>query len=169
MSEEPSEEEGFEEEDVEEPQEDPLEAALRRAEEAEREIAYREADLQNARKRFAQERAELARYGAQHLARRMVGVLTDVERALANLGEEEDGPVLQGLRLLHERLSTELEAAGITRIPAKGAGFDPSSMEAITTVPAQEEQPSGLVVEELEPGFMLHDRVLVPSRVVVAS
>ena len=71
-----------EEPEVEPEPVDPLTEALQRAEAAEKEIAYREADLQNARKRFAQDRADIARYGAQHLARRMVSVLLDVGRAL---------------------------------------------------------------------------------------
>lgn len=147
---------------------DPLTEALARAEVAEKEIAYREADLQNARKRFAQDRAELARYGAQHLARRMVSVLLDVGRGLATT-EGDDGPASEALRLLHDRLTAELKAAGVVRIEAKGQPFDPSTMEAITTVPASEDHPAGQVIEELEAGFMLHDRVLQASRVVVAA
>ena len=147
---------------------DPLTEALARAEAAEKEIAYREADLQNARKRFAQDRAELARYGAQHLARRMVSVLLDVGRGLAT-AEGDDGPASEALRLLHDRLTAELKAAGVVRIEAKGQPFDPSTMEAITTVPASEDHPAGQVIEELEAGFMLHDRVLQASRVVVAA
>lgn len=147
---------------------DPLTEALQRAEAAEKEIAYREADLQNARKRFAQDRAEITRYGAQHLARRMVSVLLDVGRGLAST-EGEEGPAVEALRLLHDRLTAELKAAGVVRIEAKGNAFDPSKMEAITTVPATEEHPAGQVIEELEAGFMLHDRVLQASRVVVAA
>jgi molecular chaperone GrpE (heat shock protein) len=147
---------------------DPLTEALARAEAAEKEIAYREADLQNARKRFAQDRAELARYGAQHLARRMVSVLLDVGRGLATT-EGDDGAASEALRLLHDRLTAELKAAGVVRIEAKGHTFDPSTMEAITTVPASDDHPAGQVIEELEAGFMLHDRVLQASRVVVAA
>ena len=157
-----------EEPEVEPEPVDPLTAALERAETAEKEIAYREADLQNARKRFAQDRAEIVRYGAQHLARRMVSVLLDVERGLSTTGDDE-GPAAAALRLLHDRLIVELKAAGVVRIEAKGAPFDPSKMEAITTVPASDDYPAGQVIEELEAGFMLHDRVLQASRVVVAA
>ncbi|MBV19457.1 MAG: nucleotide exchange factor GrpE [Euryarchaeota archaeon] len=157
-----------EEPEVEPEPVDPLTEALERAEAAEKEIAYREADLQNARKRFAQDRAEITRYGAQHLARRMVSVLSDVDRGLAST-EGDDGPAAQALRLLHDRLTAELKAAGVVRIEAKGNPFDPSKMEAITTVPATEDHPAGQVIEELEAGFMLHDRVLQASRVVVAA
>ena len=148
---------------------DPLDKALARAEHAEREIAYKEADLQNARKRFAQERADLVRFGAQHLARRITSVLVDVDRALSNLPDEAEGPVLEGLQMLRERLASELASSNVTRINAKGQPFDPTTMEAITTVPASDQHPTGQVVDELEPGFMLHDRVLSPARVVVAS
>ena len=157
-----------EEPEVEPEPVDPLTEALERAEAAEKEIAYREADLQNARKWFAQDRAEITRYGAQHLARRMVSVLSDVDRGLAST-KGDDGPAAQALRLLHDRLTAELKAAGVVRIEAKGNPFDPSKMEAITTVPATEDHPAGQVIEELEAGFMLHDRVLQASRVVVAA
>lgn len=157
-----------EEPEVEPEPVDPLTEALERAEAAEKEIAYREADLQNARKRFAQDRADITRYGAQHLARRMVSVLLDVGRGLAST-EGDDGPAAQALRLLHDRLTAELKAAGVVRIEAKGNPFDPSTMEAITTVPATEDHPAGQVIEEIEAGFMLHDRVLQASRVVVAA
>jgi molecular chaperone GrpE len=66
-------------------------------------------------------------------------------------------------------LTAELKAAGVVRIEAKGQPFDPSIMEAITTVPASEDHSAGQVIEELEAGFMLHDRVLQASRVVVAA
>ncbi|DAC11687.1 MAG TPA: nucleotide exchange factor GrpE [Candidatus Poseidoniaceae archaeon] len=157
-----------EEPEVEPEPVDPLTEALQRAETAEKEIAYKEADLQNARKRFAQDRADLVRYGAQHLARRMISVLLDVERGLSTTGDD-DGPAAGALRLLHDRLIAELKAAGVVRIEAKGHAFDPSKMEAITTVPASDEHPAGQVIEELEAGFMLHDRVLQASRVVVAA
>ena len=68
-----------------------------------------------------------------------------------------------------DALVPELKAAGVVRIEAKGNAFDPSKMEAITTVPATDEHPAGQVIEELEAGFMLHDRVLQASRVVVAA
>ena len=83
--------------------------------------------------------------------------------------EGEEGPAVEALRLLHDRLTAELKAAGVVRIEAKGNAFDPSKMEAITTVPATDEHPAGQVIEELEAGFMLHDRVLQASRVVVAA
>ena len=98
----------------------------------------------------------------------MVSVLLDVERGLSTTGDDE-GPAAAALRLLHDRLIAELKAAGVVRIEAKGAPFDPSKMEAITTVPASDDYPAGQVIEELEAGFMLHDRVLQASRVVVAA
>ena len=156
-----------EEPEVEPEPVDPLTEALQRAEAAERKSPTARPTFRT-RKRFAQDRADIARYGAQHLARRMVSVLLDVERGRAST-EGEDGPAVEALRLLHDRLTAELKAAGVVRIEAKGNAFDPSKMEAITTVPATDEHPAGQVIEELEAGFMLHDRVLQASRVVVAA
>ena len=157
-----------EEPEVEPEPVDPLTEALQRAEAAEKEIAYREADLQNVRKRFAQDRADITRYGAQHLARRMVSVLLDVGRGLAST-EGDDGPAAEALRLLHDRLTAELKAAGVVRIEAKGNAFDPSKMEAITTIPPSDAYPNGTVVDVLEQGYMYKSKVILVARVVVAS
>ncbi len=156
-----------------EPQEeilvDPLQEALERAESAEKEIAYRDAEIQNIRKRSLAEKSEILRYGTMPLARRMVSVLTDVDRALQSIDAEDQSPVAQGLRLLRNKLWHELSADGIVEIDAKSKPFDPSTMEAVMTIPANEQFPSGTVVDLLEAGFIYKDKVMVAARVVVAS
>ncbi len=148
---------------------DPLEEALLRAEKAEKEIAYKDAEIQNVRKRLMAEKAELVQYSGMGLARRMLTVLGDVDRALDNLDKEDSSAVAQGLRLLRNKMWHELSADGVTAIEAKDQPFDPAKMEAITTIPASDAYPSGNVVDVLESGYMYKQRVLLAARVVVAS
>ncbi len=163
-------EEGSEalEEEAEE-ERDPLEVALERAEFAEKEIAYKEAEIQNVRKRLMGEKADLIQYGGMGLARRMLTILGDVDRAMTGIEDDDQSPVAQGLRLLRNKMWHELQADGVSQIEAKGAVFDPSKMEAITTIPPNDNFPNGTVVDVLEQGYMYKSKVLLVARVVVAS
>ena len=148
---------------------DPLEEAIQRAETAEKEIAYKDAEIQNVRKRLMAEKSALIQYGGMGLARRMIPILNDVDRALSQVDEDDESPVAQGLRLLRNKLWRELEADGIKAIDARGNEFNPATMEAITTIPASEQFPAGQVIDVLEPGYMYKERVLRAARVVVAT
>lgn len=148
---------------------DPLEEANLRAEKAEKEIAYKDAEIQNVRKRLMAEKAELIQYSGMGLARRMLTVLGDVDRAIANLDDDDTSAVAQGLRLLRNKMWHELAADGVVGIEAKEQSFDPAKMEAITTIPASDAFPAGKVVDVLEAGYMYKQRVLTAARVVVAS
>ena len=154
---------------IDEEELDPLEQANLRADKAEKEIAYKDAEIQNVRKRLMAEKAELIQYSGMGLARRMLTVLADVDRALANLDEDDTSAVAQGLRLLRNKMWHELSSDGVVAIEAKGQDFDPAKMDAITTIPSSETFPAGKVVDVLESGYMYKQRVLVASRVVVAS
>ena len=148
---------------------DPLEQALQRAEAAEKEIAYRDAEIQNVRKRLLAEKAEVIQYGSMGLARRMLDVLADVDRALQNVDDSDESPLAVGLRLLRNKTWHELSSDGVIQIEAKGQVFEPVNMEAVTTIPASEQFPAGIVVEVLEAGYMYKAKVIRPARVVVAT
>ena len=165
----PTDEENMDSEEELEEERDPLEVALERAEFAEKEIAYKEAEIQNVRKRMMGEKADLIQYGGMGLARRMLTILGDVDRAMAGIEEDDQSPVAQGLRLLRNKMWHELQADGVAHIEAKGAIFDPSKMEAITTIPPSEAFPNGTVVDVLEQGYMYKSKVILVARVVVAS
>jgi molecular chaperone GrpE len=141
---------------------DPLTEAISRAEAAEKEITYRDAEIQNVRKRLMSEKAVAIQYGGMGLARKMLTVLADIDRALS-VNEDE------GLRLIRTKMWTELSSDGVQEIPTKGERFDPTKMEAITTLPPSEDFPANSVIDELESGYLYKDRVLIPARVVVAS
>ena len=141
---------------------DPLADALQRAETAEKEITYRDAEIQNTRKRLMSEKATAIQYGGMGMARKMLNVLADIDRALS-VNEDE------GLTLIRTKMWSELSSDGVSKIETKGGKFDPTKMEAITTLPPSEEFPANQVIDELEAGYMYKERVLVPARVVVAS
>ena len=141
---------------------DPLTEAIQRAESAEKEISYRDAEIQNVRKRLMSEKATALQYGGMGMARKMLSVLGDIDRALSASEDE-------GLGLIRSKMWSELSSDGVTRIETKDAKFDPTRMEAITTLPPSEEFPANSVIDELEAGYMYKDRVLIPARVVVAS
>ena len=152
------------EEAVEEVEEtDPLAEAIQRAEDAEKEITYRDAEIQNVRKRLMSEKATAIQYGGMGMARKMLGILGDIIDRALSVDEDE------GLSLIRSKMWSELSGDGVVKIDAKGQKFDPTKMEAITTLPPSEDFPANQVIDELEAGYMYKDRVLIPARVVVAS
>ena len=141
---------------------DPLAEAIARAEAAEKEISYRDAEIQNVRKRFMAEKSTAIQYGGMGMARKMLNILSDIDRALSV--SEDDG-----LSLIRSKMWSELSGDGVTKIQTKGEKFDPTKMDAITAIPPSEDFPSNSVIDELEAGYLYKDRVLIPARVVVAS
>ena len=154
-----------EDETIEPTLEEKLAEAIVRAEKAEAEITYKDADIINIRKRNASDRAELMKFAGFNLSGRILPVLDSLERALDNA---EDGPLTDGIRLTRDNLLDALQAEGGTPIEV-GSDFDPNVMEALTTLPASEEHPDGTVIQTLESGWMYKDRVLRPARVVVSK
>ena len=141
---------------------DPLAEAIARAEAAEKEISYRDAEIQNVRKRFMAEKSVAIQYGGMGMARKMLNILGDIDRALSV--NEDDV-----LSLIRSKMWSELSGDGVTKIETKGEKFDPTKMEAITAIPPSDEFPPNSVIDELEAGYLYKDRVLMPARVVVAS
>ncbi|MDP6870277.1 MAG: nucleotide exchange factor GrpE [Candidatus Poseidoniaceae archaeon] len=141
---------------------DPLVEAITRAELAEKEITYRDAEIQNIRKRLMSEKAIAIQYGGMGMARKMLVILSDIDRALSVNDDE-------GLALIRSKMWTELLSEGVSRVEAKGQKFDPNCMEAITTIQPTEEFPANTVIDVIEEGYMFKERILIPARVVVAS
>ncbi|DAC25791.1 MAG TPA: nucleotide exchange factor GrpE [Candidatus Thalassarchaeaceae archaeon] len=143
-----------------------LEAALH---EVEKEMLYKQAEVQNALAQVTKVRSEGTRYGGMGLARRIVGSVENLERAIDHIDDDDENPISSALRMVHKDLLASLKVEGVEPIEALGLPFDPAKMEAITTVPSTEEYGPGMVVSVLESGWVLRDRVLKVARVVVAS
>jgi molecular chaperone GrpE len=119
------------------------------------------AEFDNYRKRVARDQQELAARAHERLVRELVPVLDDLERALAHEGDIEEG-----VRLIHRRLSEALTKEGLTEVETDGT-FDPHTQEALLSQPSEAEE--GTVIQVLQKGYRLGDRVLRPARVVISQ
>src|SRR5690606_37062187 len=128
-----------------------------------------QAELDNYRKREAREREDDARYRALPLARDLLAVIDNLERAVA-AGRKTDNveDVVQGVEMVARQLVDVLAQHHVLPIPAEGEPFDPHQHDAISQIPTNEHPPL-TILQEAERGYMLHDRVLRPSKVIVAK
>ena len=151
-----------------------LRAALAAAREEARQNQERwvreRADLENVKRRTAKERADAVRYGTEGLIRDMLPILDNLERALGHAkGSGEGKALLDGVELVQKGFRDTLERHGVTRIDApRGTRFDPTVHEAVAHVETAADEPNG-VIEQLQPGYRLHDRLLRPALVTVAK
>jgi len=134
------------------------------------ELAQRtRADFENYRKRVAKETSEALARGKAELARELLPVIDNLERALesgSDPGAHE--PLVKGVGLVLEELRGRLAGAGVQAFDPKGEKFDPELHEALSAQPAEGTEP-GLVIETLEKGYRLNGQVLRPARVVVSK
>ena len=124
------------------------------------------ADFENYRKRAARDQESLVARAAERLVRELLPVLDDLERALQAAEQHEEAKLEEGVRLVHRQLAETLRKEGLEEIPTDGK-FDPHLHEALLAQPAEAE--AGTVIEVLQKGYRLGDRVLRPARVVVAE
>ena len=146
--------------------EDRLAEAEAKAEEHLDDLKRLAAEFENYRKRTARDQASLVARAAERLVKELLPVLDDLERALVAADEHEEAKLEDGVRLVHRSLADALRREGLEEIPAEGA-FDPHVHEALLSQPS--EAVEGTVIEVLQKGYRLGDRVLRPARVVVAA
>jgi molecular chaperone GrpE len=125
------------------------------------------ADFDNYRKRVAREQAELTTRANERLVNELLPVLDDLERALEAAAEHEEAKLEEGVQLVHRSLVALLERHGLSEIAAEGS-FDPHVHEALLAQPAEGAE-EGSVLQVLQKGYRLGDRVLRPARVIVAE
>lgn len=127
------------------------------------------AEFENYQKRARRDLDEERRYAHLPLARELLPILDNLQRALGvERREGEQHPMLRGVALVETQLLNALRRFGVTPIEALGRPFDPMVHEAVAQEP-RADAPPGTVVGVLEPGYRLHERVLRPARVVVAA
>jgi molecular chaperone GrpE len=124
------------------------------------------AEFENYRKRAAREQESLVARAHERLVKELVPVLDDLARALEAAERHEEAQLEEGVRLVHRQLAAVLAKEGLSEIATEGA-FDPNIHEALLSQPSDE--PEGSVIEVIQKGYTLGDRVLRPARVVVAS
>jgi len=126
------------------------------------------ADFENYQKRAQRDIAQERRYAHGPLALDLLPIFDNFERALAAAKQAgESGPLVQGVALIQNQVLDILKRHGITRIEAQGKPFDPNLHQAVMQQPSP--QPPNTVLQVLEQGFMIHDRVLRPARVIVSA
>lgn len=145
-----------------------LEAAKSRADEATYNWQRSAADFANYKRRTDEERSLMTQMGTALLISKLLGVLDDFDRALASVPPDAHEGWLEGIRLVERKLRAVLESEGVTPIAALGEPFDPNLHEAVVHEPTTK-YADNTVIDELQRGYRLHERVLRPSMVKVAN
>jgi molecular chaperone GrpE len=153
------------------PEQDRLGELLKELEEVRQHVLYAQAETQNVRRRLEQEKLTAATYAATGFARDMLSVKDNLDRALAAVPDDvREDERLKGLITGIEVTARELDSVfarnGITRIEAMGQPLDPNRHQAMVEIPSDAE--AGTVVQEMQAGYMIKDRLLRPALVGVA-
>ena len=128
------------------------------------------AELANIVQRNRNERELMQRYRSQDLAKKLLPVIDNLERAIAaEVTDEQSISLKKGVEMVLESLNVALKEEGIEEIPAKGEQFDPNIHQAVQIVPVSEGVEADTIVEVLQKGYKLQDRVLRASMVIVAQ
>jgi len=124
------------------------------------------AEFDNFRKRIARDQEAQSARAHEKLVKELLPVLDDLERALVAAEEHEEAKLEEGVRLVHRELRSALGKEGLVEIETDGV-FDPHVHEALLTQPS--EQADGTILEVIQKGYRLGDRVLRPARVVISQ
>lgn len=149
--------------------EEQLNAALAERDQFKDKWARALADLENYRRRVQREMEEDRKYAALPMLKSLLPAFDGFDRALqaASVSKNTD-ELIKGIKMTVKQLETALNGFGAKFIPAVGLPFDPNMHEAISQVPSAEHPPM-TVLHDVERGYMLHDRVVRPSKVIVAK
>ncbi|MCA9243598.1 MAG: nucleotide exchange factor GrpE [Phycisphaerales bacterium] len=127
------------------------------------------AEMQNMQKRVSREKEESLRYAAADFARQLLTVIDDLDKARETARDaSEVAPMAKAIEIVHDNFLKALQSLHIQPIEAVGKPFDPAYHEALMQQPT-DEHPPGTVIGEVSRGFKMHERVVRPTRVIVAS
>ena len=164
------EKEEFREEDAEETEEEKLKNEIKTLKEEKIRLL---AEMENLRKRFDREKIDSIKFGSINFARDILSPGDNLERALSAINKEEDHPesiknLIEGLLMVKKELSSALEKNGITKIDTLNKKFDPNLHQAMMEI-ENNELDEGVVVQEIQTGYMMYDRLLRPAMVGVSK
>lgn len=129
-----------------------------------------QAEFDNYRKRTLKERMELLKTANENLLVSILPVIDDFDRAMQTLDlEEEDSHTIDGINLIYNKFQEFLKQNGVKEIEAKGRNFDTDLHEAITKIPAPTEELKGKIVDVVQKGYYLNDKVIRFSKVVIGE
>lgn len=128
------------------------------------------AEFENYKKRTTKERMDFFQYASQDMMTTMLGVLDDFERALKDISNNGSKSDLQGVELIYNKFKSKLEEKGLQPLEVKtGDTFNVDLHEAITQIPAPSEDLKGKIVDVIETGYKLHERVIRFAKVVTGQ
>lgn len=163
-------EETMETEEIDIPEVSEVEDLTNKFSEMEDKFLRARAEIANMSNRNKNEREQLIRYRSQDLGKKLLPAIDNLERALATeVTDDQSASLKKGVEMVLESLTVALKEEGITEIKAEGETFDPNLHQAVQTVPAEDDVASETIVNVLQKGYQLHDRVLRPAMVVVAQ
>jgi molecular chaperone GrpE len=128
-----------------------------------------QAEFENYQKRAQRDSTQALRFAQAPLAFDILAALDNLDRAVAAAQQAgETGPLVQGVAMVQSQLLDMFRRHGVTRLDAQGEPFDPNFHQAVMQQPSKE-HPAGTVMQVLEHGYRIHDRVLRPARVIVSA
>ena len=161
-----------EQESSEEPtnEQDPLEKAQSEIEQLKTQILYKTAEFDNYRKRTLKEKAELILNGGEKAVSAILPIIDDMERAIDNGAKTDDPAVLrEGMELIYNKFIKALESLGVKEIETLDADFDTDVHEAVAMVPGMGDDKKGKVIDCLQKGYQLNDKVIRHAKVAVGQ
>lgn len=128
------------------------------------------AEFENYKKRTTKERMEFFQYASQDMMVSMLGILDDFERALKEIAKNGNEDDLKGVELIYQKFKNKLIEKGLKPIEVKaGDDFNVDFHEAITQIPSPEPELKGKIVDVIETGYQLHDKVIRFTKVVIGN
>jgi len=128
------------------------------------------AEFENYKKRTSKERIELFRTANQEVLQAMLPVLDDFDRAMVQISKSEDEVLLKGVELIHEKLKSTLVSKGLEEVEVRsGDAFNADFAEAITQIPAPSKDLKGKIVDVIEKGYKLGDKIIRFPKVVIGQ
>jgi len=145
---------------------DPLDIALTEISELKTKMLYMQAEFDNYRKRAMKEKADLILSGGEKTITAVLPVIDDFERALADKSDNPEA-IREGMQLIYQKFIKTLEGLGVKKIKTEGADFNVDYHEAVAQVPGMGEDKSGKVIDCIQTGYTLNDKVIRFAKVAV--
>lgn len=158
----------FADKKAEEAELNPLEKAQKEVEELKKQLLYKTAEFENYRKRTLKEKAELILNGGEKTIAAILPVLDDFERAIADKSEDPKA-IKEGVQMIFNKFTKALEGLGVKKIETADKDFDVDYHEAIAMVPGMGDDKKGKVIDCVQTGYTLNDKVIRHAKVAVGQ